>query len=180
MRKKNLRRLMPVALLLALVLICGSVFAYMFMRTDTEGTDFIPAQVACKVYSPEAGDAVDSITVENTGNINAYLRVRLVTYWVDSDGNVAPKPSPTLTVSYNSTDWIKGSDNTFYYKVSVAPDGFTTNLLTGPIILGTEDGYKQEVDIFGEAIQSKPTDAVKEVWLVTMDDTDGTTIISSP
>lgn len=182
MRKKNLRRLMPVALLLTLVLICGSVFAYMFMRTDTEGTDFIPAQVACKVYSPEAGDAVDIITVENTGNINAYLRVRLVTYWVDGDGNVAPKPSPTLTVSYNSTDWIKGSDNTFYYKVPVppdAPDDLTTNLLTDPIILGTEDGYKQEVDIFGEAIQSKPTDAVKEVWPVTMD-TDGTTIKSSP
>ena len=166
MRKKNLRRLMPVALLLALLLVCGSVFAYMFMRTDTKGTDFIPAQVSCKVYSPELDDAVDSITVENTSNIYAYLRVRLVTYWVDGDGNVAPKPSPTLTVSYNSTDWIKGSGNTFYYKVPVAPDGFTTNLLTAPITLGTEDGYNQEVDIFGEAIQAYPEAAAEGSWLV--------------
>ena len=170
---------------MVLVLVCGSVFAYMFMRTAPEHTNFIPAQVSCKVYEDHVGDDITSVTVENTGNISAYIRVRLVTYWVDGDDNVAPLPSPPLVINdYNSMDWIKGSDNTFYYKKPVppdAPDDFTTNLLTstGAITLKTQDGYKQAVDIFGEAIQSKPTDAVKEVWPVTMD-TDGTTIKSSP
>lgn len=180
MKKRwNTRRIIPVSLALALILGCGAVFAYMFMRTPTLKTQLIPAVVACEVIETAEGN----YTVKNTGNVDAYLRVRLVTYWgiEDSEGKikVAPEPSQELSVSHNGDDWEAGSENTFYYKVPVAPGGVTTILLTAPIELGMKNGYKQVLDVFGEAIQSKPTDAVKEVWPVTMD-TDGATIKSSP
>ena len=180
-QRSHKRRLLTVALLLALVLTCGSVYAYMFMRTPTQGVSFIPASVTCEVDAPVADNTISSIKLENTGNVKEYLRVRLVTYWVDEHGNVAPKTSPTLTVSYDTGNWVKSAtSNTFYYKVPVppdAPDDFTTNLLTGPITLATEDGYKQVVDIFGEAIQAEPTTAVTDSWHVTLS---GTTVTAAP
>jgi len=166
-----------------LLLVCGSVFAYMFQRTEPASTQFTPAVVACEVHDALNGDKdIESITVENTGNIDAYLRVRLVTYWVDGEGNVAPKPSPTLTVN-ETGNWVKSeTSNTFYYKEPVAPEDSnddTSNLLTTPITLKTEDGYKQVVDIFGEAIQAQPTAAVTDSWKVTLE-ADGKTINAAP
>ena len=176
----NNRRLVPVAILLTLVLVCGTVFAYMFMRTDPQAVSFIPAKVACYVADKRTGDSINEVTVENTGNIKAYLRVRLSTCWVDGDGNVVPKDSLPLSFSYDTDNWVAGSGNTYYYKVPVAPEDVTTDLFAaGASITLTSDGdYKQRVDIFGEAIQAKPTDAVENSWGVTVD-TDGT-IISIP
>lgn len=164
----NTRRLVPVALLLTLILTCGAVFAYMFTRAPTQGVQFIPAKVSCEVYSTGT-DEITGVTVKNTGNISAYLRVRLVTYWVDEHGNVAPKTSPTLEISCNDA-WIEGSENTFYYKTPVDPGVVTPEfVLTPPIELQVSvEGYKQAVDIFGEAIQANPTTAVTESWGVTV------------
>lgn len=168
----NKRRLVPVALLMALALICGSVFAYMFSRTEDKTTKFIPAKVSCKVaeeFDPATG-VKSSIKVTNTGNIDAYLRVRLVTYWVDADGKVAPKSSPALSIT-PANGWVEGSDNTFYYKEPVAPDGVTDDLLNGSITLEADaEGNRQVVDVFAEAIQAKPANAVTESWDVTLDD----------
>ena len=177
------RRLLPVSLFLVLILTFGTVYAYMFMRTPSQSTSFVPAEVSCEVAEDFDKDAniKNAITVKNTGNVDAYLRVRLVTYWVDDDGNVAPKSSPALSVDFNEDYWVAGSENTFYYKEPVAPydstsgKGITETLLKTPITLKTEDGYRQVVDIFGEAIQSNPVDAVKEAWPVTLS---GTTIVS--
>lgn len=182
-QRSHKRRLLPVALLLALVLTCGSVYAYMFMRTPTQGVSFIPAVVTCEVDDERVADSITEVTVENTGNIKAYLRVRLVTYWVDGDGKVAPKPSPSLDMTdlYDDANWVKSkSSNTFYFKDPVAPEDSTTNLLTGSITLATEDGYKQVVDIFGEAIQVEPTTAVTDTWLVELSELNDTTVTKAP
>ena len=175
----NKRRLVPVALLMALALICGSVFAYMFSRTEDKTTKFIPAKVSCKVaeeFDPATG-VKSSIQVTNTGNIDAYLRVRLVTYWVGADGKVAPKSSPALSIT-PANGWVEGSDNTFYYPIPVLPNDITPELLGTPITLISEDGFRQVVEVFAEAIQAKPAGAVTESWDVTLDD--GGTITAAP
>lgn len=181
-KRRNIRRILPVALLMILILACGSVYAYMFGRTNSASTTFIPAKVSCEVDETFKENQKSIITVENTSNVDAYLRVRLVTYWIDSNDKVAPKSSPVLTVPYDSTNWIAGSDNTFYYKVPVAPNGVTESLLTAPIVLEEKDGYRQVVDVFAEAIQSNPTyptSAVTEAWHVTLFE-GSTTIESAP
>lgn len=163
----NLRRLIPAALLLSLILACGSVFAYMFMRTDSYITTFSPAQVSCDVSETFDGSQKSSITVKNTGNIPAYLRVRLVSYWVDGEGNVVPKDPPDLSFTVNS-GWIKGVDHTYYYTEPVEPND-DLDLLASPIELIEQDGYRQCVDVFAEAIQAEPAAAVTESWNVTLD-----------
>lgn len=177
----KLRRFVPVALLLVLAVICGSVFAYMFHRTEEEDTTFAPATVSCKVAEEFNGTEKSSITVQNTSNIPAYLRVRLVTYWVDGEGNVAAKSSRDLSIT-PAKDWIAGEDNTFYYAKPVAPGASTPELLASgtTIVLTEENGFLQVVDVFAEAIQAEPTKAVTESWKVTVDGDGNITGMSTP
>lgn len=173
----KLRRALPVAIPLVLVLICGTVFAYMFHRTEDQSTTFTPAKVSCEVAETYTDNAKSSIKVENTGNIDAYIRVRLVTYWVDAEGKVAAKSSPALSIT-PANGWIAGKDNTFYYPTPVASKGTTPDLLSDPITLEADaDGNRQVIDVFAEAIQAEPTNAVTSAWKVTLSDT---TITAGP
>lgn len=169
-------QLILLGVLIALVFACGAVYAYMFMRTGEQSTQFIPAKVDCEVTEAFDGDSKTSITVKNTGNVDAYIRVRLVSYWIDKDGNVAAKASPTLSVSA-ATGWIPGSDNTYYYSSPVEPTQAPLELFASSITLEEEDGYRQVVDVFAEAIQAQPTTAAAEAWKVTI--TDGSTTITA-
>ena len=170
-RPLNIRRLIPAILLLtlALTLVVGTVYAYMFMRTDQQSAGFSPARVACEVSESFADNTKSSITVKNTGNVDAYLRVRLVTYWVHADEKtVAAESSPVLNIT-PADGWLEGGNNTFYYKVPVAPGKSTPSLFSGFITLGQKDGLKQVIDVFAEAIQANPEDAVEELLEVYVD-----------
>ena len=112
------------------------------------------------------------ITVENTSNISAYLRLRLVTYWVDTStgtAQIVSKPSemPHFDIA---AGWLAGSNDTYYYTSPVSPNGFSGELLaSGSVIpLVEEDGYLQVIEIFAEAIQYLPDDAVEDSWGVTL------------
>ena len=166
-RKFSLR---PVLILLLILVIgvTGTVFAYMFKRTEIKENSLVPAKVSCAVQEEFNSEQKSSIKIENTGNIDSYLRVRLVSYWVDGSGNVVAKPSEMPAVSVAS-GWIHGSDNTYYYHVPIAPDAQTPELLASPVVLTEDsDGNRQVLDVFAEAIQSKPESAVKESWGVTL------------
>ena len=109
-----------------------------------------------------------SIQIRNTGNIEAYLRIKLVSYWVDGEGNVAPKASQMPAISLAS-GWVKGTGNTYYWNTPVAPSGNTGNLLAAPIVLEEDgEGNRQVLEIFAEAIQGAPTAAVTDSWGVTL------------
>lgn len=181
-RPLNVRRLIPAILLLTLVLtlVCGTVYAYMFMRTGGENVTFQPARVSCTVEETFDGTIKSGITVTNTGNVDAYLRVRLVTYWIHGEGEnagkVAAESSPWLNIT-PANGWLEGTDNTFYYKVPVAPGKSTPSLFSGSITLEQKDGLKQVIDVFAEAIQADPATAAMQSWHVTID---GDTITSVP
>ena len=162
---------------LSLVLIAGLVavsdFADAYMRKTTEEVDntFIPAYVDCVVNEDFADNKKTAITVENTGNIDAYIRVRLVSYWIDESGAIVSKSSemPTFGIA---DDWIPDAGNyTYYYTKKVAPDAFTTTLLNSAITLRlSSEGYRQVVEVFAEAIQAEPDEAVTDSWNVTIAD----------
>ena len=91
MKNRRFHVLYLAAVILLSLAIVGTVAAYMFRVTQTEENLFVPAQVSCAVYET-ADDAMTrktGITVENTSNISAYLRLRLVTYWVDTSTGTA-------------------------------------------------------------------------------------------
>lgn len=164
--------MLPLILIAALVValaLCGTVIAYMFRQTKYKDNQFTPAEVSCKVVEAFDGEQKTSIQIQNIGNIDAYLRVRFVSYWVDADGNIVAKPSEMSEINM-AAGWIKGQSNTYYYQKPVAPDKPTDNLLSSPIILEKdENGYLQVLEAFAEAIQSEPQNAVTNSWGVTLD-----------
>ena len=173
------RKILKTAILILsviLVLLCGATFALMYRQTQALNNQLEAAVVDCTVLEEFNGTEKSSITVKNTGNIDAYLRLRLVSYWVDSNDKIVSKPSkmPTVTVA---AGWVAGSDNTYYYSKPIAPGGITPNLLDVNMTLVEEDGYLQVVEVFADAIQSKPPEAVTKSWGVTID---GDSITAAP
>ena len=166
---KNKRIILIIMIcMFTLALVSTPVVAYMIKQTTTAENTFTPASVNCTVNEAFADNEKTSITVTNLGNIDAYIRVRLVTYMTDGAGNVttATPPSVDLTLGDNlGNNWIKDEDsNTYYYKDAVAPSATTGNLLKTQISLA--DG--QVVVVLAEAIQANPSNAVESAWGVTI------------
>lgn len=173
MKKRKILSIILIAALIVDVLLCGTVIAYMFRQTEYKDNQFTPAQVSCSVSELFDGVKKTSIQVQNTGNIDAYLRVRLVSYWVRITENgmteIVAKPSVMPQINIAS-GWIPGSNNTYYYQSAVDPNAFTGNLLSSAIQLEKDDdGYLQVIEVFAEAIQSEPKNAVTDSWRVTVD-----------
>lgn len=167
----RLRKSLILALLLLLAISTagGSVVAYMVKRTQFKENTFTPAVVTCELHEVKNADTTKktSITVENTGNVDAYLRVRLVSYWVDDAGDIVSKPSQ-VPVFTPGPGWMAGSDNTYYYQMPVSPGNSTYELLGSVITLTSAEGYRQVVEVFAEAIQAQPASAVTGSWGVTL------------
>ncbi len=178
---RKLKRWMIVLLTLAAISAVGVTLAFMFKRTNTVNT-FVPAQVSCTVHErldgaevtdlSAVGSEKSDIRVQNTGNVQAYLRVRLVSYFVDEDKNITgeiPSAYPKLTLN---DGWLPGESNTYYYTKPVEPNG-STPVLCEPFPLleqAAQDGKTvyQVVEVLAEAIQAEPVAAVEGAWGVTV------------
>ena len=168
--RKNSLIILVLLVVLAMSLV-GTLFAYMYKQTEPVTNTFVPAIVDCKVEEVFDGSVKSSIKVRNTGNIDAYLRVRLVSYWVNENDEIMPIPSQ-MPIFKNNVSWIKIGEDTYYYTAPVAPNEVTPEDLLGtPMTLGTSaEGYLQVVVVFAEAIQAMPKDAVEEAWPVIVSD----------
>lgn len=183
---KRLKKWVIAAAVLVTVAAVGVTLAFMFKRANVKNT-FAPAEVACTVHEKLDGEDIteaaakgsekSDIRVENTGKVNEYLRVRLVSYFVDAEGNVTgAEPSVYPDIILND-GWIAGGNHTYYYTKTVEPGEFTP-VMCQPFTLAEKvlrDGTTiyQVVEVFAEAIQADPPEAVKEAWKVTAVD-DGT------
>lgn len=165
---KQTVKMVFLVLSLLLVLLCGTTFALMFRQTNALNNQFQAAVVDCEVSEEFDGTEKSQICVTNTGNIEAYLRVRLVTYWVEGEEKIVAKPSQMPSLPPVSEGWVEKND-IYYYKYPVAPRGKTPPLFTGKIVLQQdENDYCQVIEVFADAIQSKPAEAVKESWGVNL------------
>ena len=155
------------ALILSLCLIfalaVGTTFALLKASTAPVENTFTAAKSDIKIDEDVTGGQKKSIVVKNTGTAVSYVRVKLVMNWVDDNGNVSATPV-NITVDYDNTNWFE-QDGIYYYKMPVAPDAVTTNLLQTPITQGTApEGYHLEVTVLAESIQAAPSAAVTESW----------------
>ena len=172
--------IISVSALLAVAAIVGTVFALMRKDTPKLENEFVPAVVQCEVHEalsytstyPEYVTEHANVRIKNTGNIDSYLRIRFVSYWVKfntetTSWEIAAKSSvmPELNIA---SGWIAGDNYTYYYPTPVAPDAFTTQINTAPIVLQKDGDYIQVLEVFGEAIQALPTDAVVNSWHVVL------------
>lgn len=170
---KRIRLWLIAALALCAAAAVGVTLSFMFKKAEKTNT-FVPAEVTCKVEESLLSGVKSDVCVKNTGNAAAYLRIRLVSYYVYNDNSIAgrvPSQYPTLTLQ---NGWIAGADHTYYYPTPVEP-GAKTGILCDPITLGTvklADGKTvyQVLEVFAEAIQAEPVGAVQEAWNVTVSD----------
>lgn len=177
MKKKTVIALFAVFLTIAVV---GITVAFMFRKTSANNL-FLPAEVSCTIHEKLDGAEYTSgtrhgfekhdIMVENTGNYPAYIRVRLVSYWVNAKNEPVGLPSSSPDIELHE-NWLRSSDGAYYYALPVDPGKLTAGLCE-PIILHTtkdENGETvyQAVDVIAEAIQAKPASAAEEAWKITV------------
>lgn len=157
------------ALILSLCLIfalaVGTTVALLVAHTNAVTNTFTAAKSKITIEEKTDNGIKSEIYVKNEGTATSYVRVKLVCNWVDKDGNVSatPVPAPTIT----NSDWFV-KDGIYYYKMPVALNGETSNLLQDhPITQGeAPDGYHLEVTVLAESIQAAPDSAVTEAWKV--------------
>ena len=166
---KKTESLLISLLLIATVAIGGTV-AYLFTKTEPVPNQFTPSFVDCEVTESFNGTTKSAVNVKNTGDTEAYIRVKLVTYRVNDQGQhiggTATIPDFTL-----GTNWVKYGDY-YYYTLPVKPNEKPANDLTNSITLtgsyNDADGGKQVIEVMAEAIQSGPAEAVGSSWGVSI------------
>ena len=157
---------MVIATVLLLALAIGGTVAWLSTKDAPITNTFNPSKVACEVTENFNGKVKSNVNVKNTGDTEAYIRVKLVTYRTNDEGqHIGGTASlPTFTLG---TGWVKYGDY-YYYTKPVAPNQKPeTNLTNSMTLIGSymdTDGGKQAVDVMAEAIQSVPKDAVKAAW----------------
>lgn len=176
-RAKALLLIASLAVLLTATV--GSTAAWLVSKPAAVENNFVPGKVACQVLEKFGKDYVKrDVSVKNTGNTDAYIRVLLVFTWKDDKGNIfSNKPQNDKDYQINMdnmnlTDWIMQESDAgvyFYYKKRVAPSAETGKLIESlyqiATVTGPENGkYKLSVDILADAVQADPPQAVKDSW----------------
>ncbi len=187
--------LLSIALLTTMAM--GGTIAFLTATPAEVTNKFSPAKVTVTVdedfNEEETPDNIKkNVTVKNTSNIDAYVRVKLISYRIDNPqdengnwdrdswinvGGLAPIPEFTL-----GKGWVE-HNGCYYYTLPVAPGSSPANPLIGSdgilledsyaivikddhsaIASGDFDGGKQVIEVMAEAIQALPSNAVQEAW----------------
>lgn len=177
------RRVALVAsLALVLVVAVGATIAYLTSKDAVTNT-FVPGEVTTTVVEKLDGNTKSKVMIKNTGNVDSWIRAKVVITWQDEDGNVygqlpvaktdgAPEGSYDYEISYCTDDqeasqddgysfgagkWTKGADGFWYWSGRVAP-GATTGFLIAscqPVSPSTApEDYSLCVEIIGSGIQA--------------------------
>lgn len=176
---KNLtkKRLTVLLVSLSLVLVAG-VGVTLALIIDSSGpvdNTFEPSHVSCAVV--ENGTAYETgmvevaskenVTIQNTGDTDAYIRAAIIVNWKKADGTVwAQAPASKDYTLAIGGDWDLGTDGYYYYKSSVAPKDLTTALITSATQVNSapEEGYFLSIEIVASAIQSSLAGNAQGAW----------------
>ena len=157
---------MVIATVLLLALAIGGTLAWLSTKDGPITNTFTPSKVTCEVTENFNGVTKSNVNVTNTGDTDAYIRVKLVTYRTNDQGqHIGGTASlPRFTLGRN---WVL-HDGYYYYTLPVAPGDSPKTSLTESMTLTDSytdaDGGKQAIDVMAEAIQSVPEAAVKAAW----------------
>lgn len=184
-RPKRLATLL-VSLLLVLGVAVGGTVAFLSTRTDSRENTFTPSKVTCEVTETFKNNVKSNVAVKNTGDTTAFIRAAINVTWMkdaeagteyDAANQTVSAKVPVKDTDYSitfakNTNWIKGADGFYYYKLPVAPQGSTEVLIEECKLQGNAsvpDGYHLSVEIVASAIQSAPDSVVQDMWHVTVE-----------
>lgn len=176
MKKLISKQVLPLLLLLLVaVLLIGTTVAFLVSRTDPVENIFRASKVDVEIHETFENNVKTDVSIENTGDIDAYIRCIFTVNWMDDEGNVyaeAPDDDDYVLSLKNGTQWFT-ADGTMYYYAYPVSSGATTEVLIERCVLAQgvtpPEGYHLSVDIYAEGIQADPVDAVTQAWNVTVD-----------
>lgn len=160
---------MVIATAVLLALAIGGTVAWLSTKDAPITNTFKPSHVSCSVTEEFDGKIKSNVNVTNTSDIDAYIRVKLVTYRTNDQGQHIGGTAflPTFTLG---TGWVEYGDY-YYYTLPVAPKEKPEADLISSITLESYtdvDGGHQAIDVMAEAIQSEPARAVGQAWGVSI------------
>lgn len=152
-----------------IVLLAGAVggtWAFLVAQSEPVQNNFTYAHVRCTIDEKFDGTTKSDVKIQNTGDIPAYIRARIVVTWKDASGNVSAVPvKDSDYIMTMGTGWTKGTDGYWYCKTAVDAGGETPVLITKCEKKGNAPkDYDLSVEILADAIQSEPASAVTEAW----------------
>lgn len=150
----------------------GSSLAWLMAGTKPIKNVFEPGNVPPTIVEEMNGTVKNDVTVKNTGNVDAYIRAKLVFTWQDSSENVygqTPLEKIDYEIQWVLDGWKKGSDGYYYYTSKVGSGESTGVLATGikQITPNPAEGYTLHVEVLAESIQAEPSGengAAYEAW----------------
>lgn len=154
------------------ILVIGSTIAYVIAKTNSLENRFTPPNLDIEIGQ--------SNTIVNSGDIPVYVRVALVSNWVNTTDGSTLSTAPNVVYVFADPDqWVQGSDGFYYYKKPLAATASIRTLESATITNDTTipDGCKLQVQVLSSAIQSTPAEAVAEAWGVTVN-ADGTLTVN--
>lgn len=166
-RRSKKTGMLFLSLLLVATMMVGGTVAWLSTKSAPITNTFLPSKVACQVqeeFNSTTG-VKTNVNVENTGDTQAFIRVKLVTYRTNDTGDHIGGTAeiPTFKPGEN---WVE-YNGYYYYKLPVAAGGKPAANLINSIQLTDytdADGGHQAIDVMAEAIQSVPEAAVKAAW----------------
>ena len=197
----NKKSIIIASVMLLLLVAVGTTLAYIFTETEPVENTFNPSKVSCAVVEnngtpvtgsvTNTGNIKENVQIKNTGDTDAYIRVAVVVNWMDEAGTKVWATKPVEDTEYsityaNTPNWVKGSDDYWYYTKSVPPTegNNLTDILIEKATQNKEgpkgtDGtqYYLSIEIVASAIQSTPETVVKKQWSSGIRDVDGTTLV---
>lgn len=106
-RKKLIITLVSIVLAVA-VAVTGTL-AYLYSRTGSVVNEFTPTEVTCKVVETFENNVKSNVSIKNTSNIDAFIRVAVIANWVDT--HVPPKVTgDTSVLSMEKDHFVYGED----------------------------------------------------------------------
>lgn len=150
------------------ICMCNTTLAYIITEMVEVENTFIPGKVSCSIEETIKDGVKNNVKIQNTGNINAYIRTKVNVIWRDEQGNVYGGSMPEKNIDYtvvyeNGTGWTKEGDY-WYYNQEVEPSKETEVLIkTCSLLNGAEipSGYHLSVEIIADAVQ---VNAVEDAW----------------
>lgn len=172
-QRKHRSRL-AVSATVALVLLfatAGTTLAYLIAKTGSVENAFTPSRVACAVTEQFDGTVKRDVNVQNTGDVDAYVRVKLLTYRVNDAGERIGGAT-AVPMFTPGAGWF-AQDGYYYYAQPVAPGAQAAADLIGEAGVALQaytdaDGGKQVLEVLAEAIQALPAQAVADAWGVSV------------
>ena len=158
------------SVILVVTIAVGGTVAYLVTQDEPITNTFTPSHVNCEVTENFNGTVKSNVNVTNIGDTDAYIRVKLVTYRVNKNGQHIGGTAaiPSFTPGQN---WVENGGY-YYYTLPVKPGEQPDTVLISSITLEDSypdaDGGKQAIDVMAEAIQSAPAEAIGKSWGVTI------------